>query len=449
MATYYVDDGGDGTTENSWATADTSINALDAEYTFASGDIIYFGHNSVCQATNTANLTVTGPTSGAPVLFISATQGSSPAAYQASSTNQIDTTESTYNLIFDGSFAFYGMCVAAGGYISLNNDADELIAVHDCTLKPGNGRQIEMGSNSSSRTLMQNTTVSMAADSGATAAQVFSGFSYGEATLQKVTFTNGTNRTGVVVSASGGLNTFRASGCDFSTFTNATACEIVTGDVAGNFYFSNCITASTWTPMTTGRPTAMGEIWFVNCGPADDPTYLLYRNPMGDVASSSAIYRTGGASVEGSSCSWLVTTPATIPVEGKPFYTPWIYGEVSSTGSKTFDLYITNDTADFTDAEVWLEVEYLGTVDEAQSNLASDWRHNPATSTYITTTAAAQTDDTSSTWNGTGPSFTYKQKLSVTATVNETGQFRARVACAVANVASSRYFYVDPKVTVS
>jgi hypothetical protein len=144
-----------------------------------------------------------------------------------------------------------------------------------------------------------------------------------------------------------------------------------------------------------------------------------------------------------------VTTPATIPVEGKPFYTPWVYGEISGTGSKTFDLYITNDTADFTDAEVWIEVEYLGTVDEAQSNLATDWRHYPTGSNYITTTAAAQTDDTSSTWNGTGPSFTYKQKLSVTATVNETGQFRARVACAVANVASSRYFYVDPKVTVT
>jgi hypothetical protein len=129
--------------------------------------------------------------------------------------------------------------------------------------------------------------------------------------------------------------------------------------------------------------------------------------------------------------------------EGSSFNTKWIYGYIGSTGSKTFDLYITNDTADFTDAEVWLEVEYLGTADGAKWDRATDQRAT------ITTTAAAQADDTTSTWNGTGPSFTYKQKLSVTATVAEEGQFRARVCVGVASIASSRYFYIDPKVTVS
>ena len=47
------------------------------------------------------------------------------------------------------------------------------------------------------------------------------------------------------------------------------------------------------------------------------------------------------------------------------------------------------------------------------------------------------------------PAYNYMQKLSVTATVNETGQYRARVAVAVANIASTRYFYIDPKVTVT
>jgi hypothetical protein len=136
-----------------------------------------------------------------------------------------------------------------------------------------------------------------------------------------------------------------------------------------------------------------------------------------------------------------VTTTAN-SFEDSPFVTNWIYGEVASTGSKTFTVYITNDTADFTDAQVWLEVEYLGTAEEANTTLASDHR-------TITTTAANQTDDTTSTWNGTGPSFTYKQSLAVTATVGETGQSRARVCVGVASIASSRYFYIDPKVTVS
>jgi hypothetical protein len=92
---------------------------------------------------------------------------------------------------------------------------------------------------------------------------------------------------------------------------------------------------------------------------------------------------------------------------------------------------------------VWLEIEYLKDADEAQWTLATDQR------TTVTTTAVAQTDDTTSTWNGTGPSFTYKQSLAVTATIGETGQYRARVAVGMTSVASSRNFYVDPKVTVS
>jgi hypothetical protein len=121
-------------------------------------------------------------------------------------------------------------------------------------------------------------------------------------------------------------------------------------------------------------------------------------------------------------------------------------GEVSSTGSKTFDVYITNDTADFTDGEVWLEVAYRGTTDEAIGAIAHDRR---GANGDILDTANAQTDDTTSTWTGTGPSFTYKQKLSVTATVNETGLYRARVVVGKASIASSRYFYIDPKVTVT
>ncbi len=179
-----------------------------------------------------------------------------------------------------------------------------------------------------------------------------------------------------------------------------------------------------------------------NIGPADAPTYLLHQCAEGVAVSATAIYRTGGATVEGDACAWLITTTASC-AEGAPFYTPWIYGTVASTGSKTFTLYITNDTADFTDAEVWLEVEYLKDADEALWTLATDQRAT------ITATAAAQTDDTTSSWNGTGPSFTYKQSLAVTATIGETGQYRARVAVGVASIAGSRYMYCDPRIFVT
>ena len=180
---------------------------------------------------------------------------------------------------------------------------------------------------------------------------------------------------------------------------------------------------------------------FTNCGSANNPTGLVYRDKLGDVISTTAITRTGGGSIEGVSCSLLITTVASVS-EASPFKTPWQHEKISSTGSKTFSVFITNDTADFTDAEVGLEVEFLGTTGEAIFANVSDMR-------TITTTAAAQTDDVTSTWNGAGPSYTYKQQLSVTATVNVAGMFRWRLCCGVASVASSRYFYADTKITVA
>jgi hypothetical protein len=256
--------------------------------------------------------------------------------------------------------------------------------------------------------------------------------------INGLTFTNPGYRTGVIFyhGFTYGSEAY-ISGCDFSEFPSS--CEIVDGVSGGTWNFSNCLTASTWTPNTSIGQN--GLFTFVNCGPENAPTYLYAASDLGALASTTAIYRTGGAEIEDTAVSYLVTTTA-LCTEGSPFVTPWIYDVVSTTGSKTFDLYVVNDTADLTDADIWLEVEFLGTTGEAISDLTSNHR-------TITTTAAAHTDDTTSTWNGTGPSFTYKQKLSVTATVNVAGQFRARVCVGKTSVISSAYLYLDPVITVT
>jgi hypothetical protein len=192
--------------------------------------------------------------------------------------------------------------------------------------------------------------------------------------------------------------------------------------------------------MTTTRPKSASLVRFTNCGSAHAPTSLIERVHNADLVSTTAIYRTGGGTVEGTATAWLVTTEATCG-EYFPYRLPWMIGTVTA-GSHTFDTYITNDTADFTDAEVWLELEYLGTSGSALGVRASDQR-------TITATAAAQTDDTTSGWNGAGPSYTYKQKLSVTVTIGQAGQYRARVVVGKASIAGSRYFYIDPMVNVS
>lgn len=439
MATYYIDDAGDGTTEDSWATADTSMKDLDAEKAFASGDVVYFGHDMQCQATHSANLGIVLPAAGAPAYLISATTGSDPVTYQASTTYQIDTTEAgTYDIVFDGSHAIYGLSLNAGRNIQFIADDNELGFVESTRCRVAANQFVYL---SSTYGKYQNLHIDLTNDgtTGRSNAPIWANGRNTE--ILGLTFTNAGYRTGTVFFAGYAAGTvLSCSGADFSGFTNGTACEIVASDFGGNWTFNNCLMAATWTPVNAAlyQPSILT---FINCGPADAPTYLYYGTYIGTIVSTTSIYRTGGATVEGDTCAWLVTTTANNS-EGYAFTSPWIYGEVTSTGSKTFTVYITNDTADFTDADVWLEVEYLGTADEANTTLTTDQG-------VITSAGANQTDDTTSTWNGTGPSFTYKQALAATATVNETGQYRARVCVGVASIASSRYFYIDPKVTVS
>jgi hypothetical protein len=441
MTVYYVDDGGSNTSPyDTWAKAAPDLQTLDTAVAFASNDIVYIGHNSICPATGNP-WTLVGPTSGAPVMLISATQGSDPPAYQVGAT--IGTAATTMRI--DGSFASYGITFEATGAsaLSLYGDTNEATALINCTLKP-NANQAALYFGNTNDAIFKNLAVDLSKDetTARTENVINDGGGGGSITIQGLTFVNPAYRTGVVCDCTN--MAIAVSGADFSGFTNGTTCEIVApGDSSGTrgVLISHSKTAATWTPMTAGRPRVGTSVKFVNVGPSDAPTGLIERAYQADLVSSTAIYRTGGAAVEGDATAWLITTESTNS-EAAPYHLPWMYGTVEA-GSKTFTVHITNDTADLTDAEAWLEVEYLGTSDSPLSTLASDQRASP------TATAAAQTDDTTSAWNGAGPSFTYKQKLAVTVTVGEAGQYRARVVVGKASIASSAYFYVDPKVVVS
>jgi hypothetical protein len=446
LTTYFVNDDGSATDPfDTWAKAATSINTLDAAKTLASGDIVYFGHDHNCAAVNGASLTITCPASGLPVIFISATTGSSPPTYQKGTGTQIDTTENTaYDIILDGSIALYGIHVKAGRDISFTADSNEQAFSEDCTLSVGNGGAIHFVGGG--RQFHKKVVVDLRDSAGA------SGYAFIMrnaclAEINGVSFsgtTAGEQRTGAIIGGegvNGGM--YLIDGADFSGFTNATSCELVdlsSVSLLGQAVFTNCKTKS-GVVMSAAAPGPNSTAIFTNVGPADEPTALTLVDAYGTLASSAAVTRTGGGQIEGVGFAWLITTTAGCG-EGAPFQTPWIYGLLSATGSTTFDVYITNDTADFTDAQVWIEVEYLATSDSAMWTRVDDHR-------VITTTAVDQADDTTSTWAGGAAGFdTFKQKLSVTATVGETGQFRARVCVGLASIASTRDFYIDPAVFV-
>lgn len=463
-ATYFIDDAGDNSDGSTWAKAFSSMYAMlnhgvnphgTAGAPLASGDLVYLGNDTVDAASYTANATIVGPTSGLPAILISSTVGAGSAvSYSNSSTRQIDASNNganTYTLTFDGSFALYGVYARSGGALSFGGaDLNESCFSRDCTLVPGHNATVNLsaGGNQGAAT-HHNITVNCTADTGSNAAGIVNlGSSYSSCYVDGITFSNVSNRTGYAVSASS-VSGWVVNG-DFSAIP--TACEIVQYGGLGSFYIANCLMAASWVPETTDRGNG-NSCHFANCGTADTPTYSYFFNYFGKSASDATIYRVGGATVEGEASSWLITT-TTACSENAPFYTPWIYGVVAATGSRTFTLYVTNDTGDFDNSQAWLEIEYLSTSDEAIGALQTDQRDN-STGAFISITEAvdAQADDSTSVWVGLNDAgqghADYMQVLTVTATVNETGQFRGRVAFAVNNMASSRYCYVDPEITVT
>ena len=442
MATYYVDDGGSATSPfDTWAKAATSLAGLLGSVTIASSDTIYIGHDHVEPSPPASAVTFMLPAANPPVYIISATSGSNPVAYQASTTDQIKNT-GINDMTFDGAVVLVGIKISAGRHITFACDGNEAAYCYNCTFGVGNAGYVRALSGGVAG--WYRCTIDLSQDASPSSQFAFGfGNGFGYAEVVGLSFVSASNRTGVIFNNSGTSNVVRISGSDFSGFTNATDCEIASGaGAAGHIVFSNCKTKSGFTYTDGAIPQPSARLEFYNVGDSDSPSRYALFDYYGSSVSTDQIYRTSGASIENVSSGWLVTTTGNCS-ETACFRSSWMCGYIDSTGSKTFDVYIVNDDADFDDDEVWLEVEYMGTSDSPLYTIGSDQRAT------ITTTPAAQTDDTTSTWNGTGPSFTYKQKLSVTATVNETGQYRARVCVGVASIASSRYFYIDPKVNVS
>jgi hypothetical protein len=456
MAGYIVDDAGSGTSPfETWAKAATSLDALLAAVTIAAGDIVYVGHNHVDQKTYSANHTFSGPTSGLPCTVISVTQGTGSVGgggftFQQATADQISTNkDGAYTITFDGSWALYGIQINSGHSLTFKPDSNEGMLVKSCELKVGNTRDLIFNSAGTVGMRCHDCTLNLTNDSGATAGDIIS-FTSGYIELIGLTITNGTNRTGACLTAANSAYIAWVSGCDFSGLTNATPCEIVdTTNGSGFIYVEHCKTAATYTPLDFTANVYPGcQTLMTDVGSGVQPAQLSYMAYQGDIEADTSITRTGGASIEGTAVSWGgptagIETNASCGVD-HPLRTPWIYGVIEATGTYALDVFIVNDTADFDDDEVWLEVEYLDDVTSGQWTRADD-----AITTRLTT-PAAQTDDTGSTWSGTGPSYTFKQKLSVPGlTVGTVGLFRARVCVGLASIASSRNFYIDPKVVVT
>lgn len=235
----------------------------------------------------------------------------------------------------------------------------------------------------------------------------------------------------------------RLRGVDLSAIGSGKDLVESGNDPNQDVYFENCELGAGVVLSTAGIGTSPRlRIFLDNCDSADTQVRMQRLTVYGSVYSETTIVRTGGASNGATPMSHKMVSNNSPrnPSFLVPIYGPWMPIRNSTlAGPLTATVEILHDSlTKLTDAEVWLEVEYLGTSGVPLSLFATD-----RAASVIATPADQATSAVA--WTTTGLTNPNKQKLAVTFTPHELGVIRCRVALAKTNYT----VYVDPKVTVS
>ena len=201
--------------------------------------------------------------------------------------------------------------------------------------------------------------------------------------------------------------------------------------------FNNCALSDSLAGVTTGTfQVGNSRVEMIT---SDDTSNLAYRAHVesyaGLLISDDTYERTGGASDGTDGIAWKVVTSANAKYF-YPFWCPDIYQWVDSTGSKTFSIYIANNsTVTCDEADIGFELEFMGS---ATTPIGT---HSTTRPNILSTGSTNWPSDTS-TWAGTTDS---KQVMSVTKTINHKGWVRARVYVQKASFTC----WIDPLIVVT
>lgn len=220
---------------------------------------------------------------------------------------------------------------------------------------------------------------------------------------------------------------------------------IATGAIGGMpilVSIRNCKMPSSWsgTPLsaTPSVPGLRCETYNCDSSGADTNNRIYIQDYSGSLLKEGTIVRSGGASDGTNSLSWKMVSGSNANYPGNTLKSYEIVKWNETTGSSiTASVECVTDNVTLTDAEFWIDVQYLGTSSNSNASFSSS-RVAPRTTASNLTTS-------SETWTTTGLSTPVKQKASVTFTPQEKGYLIVTVNLAKA----STTVYVDPLLTVA
>ena len=421
---------------SSWANAYQTMSAAMAGIT--AGDIFFISHD--CQEVFSADTEFNFPT-GAPCAIISVDKDASDVYTPQSTTPQLTTSTNNNILSFGGNGSWIGVYVLGGQSLSIiGGSANEgLVFMEECVL--------EWSTTAANRqafsivALAQGHFKNCTLINGSTdSSQINAPYVELEGPAQLILedcdltadtpsyidgsiFELGTNPTdnATLIIRGGSCSTFTSAASIFED--NGAASQV---DVDG---------MRLPTGVTMWDTLAVSRFPIKNVARYSANTYSLASHiPEGDCINSATNIRTGGAEDDNAGYSIAVTTDATCQL-GCEVRTPWFYIPVTSTGSKTVDVFINSDDV-LTDTQCWLELIYMDTASSAEMAIATTRNTD-----IVNASGTTLTSDTS-TWTTNNNRY----KLSDTITVNATGLLGARVCFAVDLTDTC---YVDPFITVT
>lgn len=441
MATLYVrsTDGSDADNGTTWALAKAT--AAGAAGIDAAGDVVYF---SQAHAESVASLACAwAGTNANPVRLIGGSDAAEPpTTLSTAPTITITGTASS----FTGAVYAYGLSflyTSGSSMAGAMNDGTGFKQVFDnCTLRidgAGSGSTLTFGAaaaGGASETEFRDCTFRL----GAVGQRI---------TLQRdvriiggAWASGGTSPTGVfTLTAASRPCELLVDGFDFSNLSAGVNLVQAITDGNAKATFRNCKLPSAWSGalVASGQIKVGCRVEMHNCDAADTNYRLLVETYEGSIRSETTIVRTGGASDGTTGLSWRMVSGANVAYPNGALSSPEIARWNDTTGSAiTVTVEVVTDNVTLTDAECWLEVQYLGTSGVPLGVVVRDVKAT------VLATAANQTTSTE-TWTTTGLTTPTKQKLAVTFTPQEKGFIHAAVKLAKA----STTVYVCPKLDVT